>query len=159
MKRMTFSAWSSVLKPMCQKILSTKWSMPLLKIYSFLAIGNQHSKQKQQYKWAYQDRATKDRQCLHFNLSLHQPIEGILISVMPGWHVKVLDQKRTDSLIQDQIQKVPAIASTIKYGLQPVLEWPTSFGQLWGDTPGTVIIQYYWVSTLNWGCPADLLIN
>jgi hypothetical protein len=56
-------------------------------------------------------RGTKGNQrryYLHIDFGIKQFVQGLFAGGVPYWHLKVLGQDRTNHLIQDQEQEIPA---------------------------------------------------
>jgi hypothetical protein len=51
---------------------------------------------------------------LHIDVGSEQFVKGLFAGGVPYWHLKVLDQERTNNLVQDQEQEIPATARSEK---------------------------------------------
>ena len=56
----------------------------------------------------------RKRYYLHIDFGIEQFVKGHFAGGVPYWHLKVLDQERTNHLVQDQEQEIPATARSEK---------------------------------------------
>jgi hypothetical protein len=50
----------------------------------------------------------RKRYYLHIDVGIKQFVKGLFAGVVPYRHIKVLDQERTNHLVKDQEQEIPA---------------------------------------------------
>jgi hypothetical protein len=111
----TISAWVSVLNPIFQKMSSIKCTIFLFNMKVFFAtrpLADFLKKDK-----AVSQAGTNGKRklyYLHIDVGIKQFVKGLFAGGVPYWHLKVLDQERTNHLVQDQEQEIPATERNVR---------------------------------------------